>query len=296
MPKVGRMEFNMRIAVVYICTGKYEKFWDRFYSSCEKNFYPNIKKDYFVFTESQRIIRYESENVNVYYQVKSGWPYDTLLRFQWFMCIQDVLKEYDYCYYFNANSELIGTVTSELIPLPDDKEPLIFWCHTLHYDDNYGETFHPERNSESTAYVPEGEMCRCYGGGFFGGTSEAFILMCKELRDNISLDMKKGIIAVWHDQSHIIKYGSCHAHKEVPRDLICQEEKNPIPGKCLIVFLAKDKNGGTDSLRGSGMGKRFRHRVIKIYGKLLDITSKFGMDKILRNVAKKFANRKEWYK
>ncbi len=287
----------MKIAVTYICTGNYEKFWDGFYSSCEKYFYPGIEKVYFVFTESSRIIQGAPENVQTIYQVKSGWPYDTLLRFHWFSMIQDKLSDYDFCYYFNANSVLRKEVTENIIPLPDKKEPLIFWCHTLSYDDNTGASFHPERNPLSTAYVKEGDCCRCYGGGFFGGTSEAFLKMTIELRDNIQEDLEKGIIAVWHDQSHIIKYGSTHPHKEVGKDLICQEEKNPVEGKCVMIYLAKDKNGGTDNLRGDiSLNRRIGHKAVKVYSKAIAVTSKVGLDKPIRKLAGLFRNRREWYK
>lgn len=285
-----------RIAIMYICTGKYETFWNNFYKSCEKFFYPNEMKDYFVFTESSEIFQEKRDNVFPYYQVQSGWPYDTLLRFQWFECVHDRWAEYDYCFYFNANSILVGTVTENLIPFPTEQKPLIFWCHTMHYDDFDGNSFHPERNPKSTAYIPEGTPCRCYGGGFFGGTAEAFHSMCIVLRDRIQVDLSNGIIAVWHDQSHIIKYGTEIPHTEVARDLICQEEKKPIEGKCLIVFKAKETNGGTDNLRESGSKKRFRHKVVKTYSKAIDVLSKIGFDKPLRGIARLFKNRREWYK
>jgi len=285
-----------KIAVMYICTGKYEKFWDEFYSSCEKHFYPDVHKDYFVFTESNRILTEKHPNVFVYYQVKTGWPYDTLLRFQWFESVHDRWQDYDYCYYFNANSVVIADVDESLIPLPNADKPLIFWCHTMHYDDSEGKTFHPERNLNSTAYVAEGEPCRCYGGGFFGGTGSAFHVMCTTLRDRIQTDLTNGIIAVWHDQSHIIKYGREVPHIEVARDLICQEEKDPVLGKCLIIFKAKDKNGGVDNLRGNGNKSRFRHIVVKVYSKMLDVTSKIGMDRVLRKIASVFSNRRKWYR
>jgi len=38
----------MKIAVMYICTGKYECFWDEFYRTSEQYFYPDIDKHYFV--------------------------------------------------------------------------------------------------------------------------------------------------------------------------------------------------------------------------------------------------------
>lgn len=43
----------MRIAILYICTGKYNVFWDGFYKSSEKFFLKDeAEKEYFVFTDN----------------------------------------------------------------------------------------------------------------------------------------------------------------------------------------------------------------------------------------------------
>lgn len=286
----------MRIAIMYICTGKYEKFWDKFYQTSEKFFYPEIDKHYFVFTESERVMSQKFDNVFYIYQKKSGWPYDTLLRFHWFSMVQDQIEKYDYCYYCNANSVFVQKVTPDIIPLPTREKPIILWCHTAHYDHYSSNDITTEKNPKSTAYVGENVFCRSHGGGFFGGTGEGFLKMTLELRDNIQKDLNAGIIAVWHDQSHIIKYGSDHVYMEVGRDLICQEERNPVEGKCVMVFLAKEKNGGIDNLRENGWGPRLRHMVIKCYGAMLKIADIFGIGKCLRKIAKLFAKRGDWYR
>lgn len=286
----------MKIAVMYICTGKYECFWDAFYQTSEKYFYPDIPKHYFVFTESSRIMGQRFPNVTYIYQKKTGWPYDTLLRFHWFAMVQDQISQYDCCYYCNANSVFVGPVTPEIIPLPTEEKPLILWCHTAHYDDYSSNDITTEQNPESTAYVGPDVPCRQHGGGFFGGTGKAFLQMTLDLRDNIQVDLNKGIIAVWHDQSHIIKYGAEHPHIEVARDLICQEERNPIEEKCVMVFLAKEKNGGVDNLRENDWKPRARHAVIKVYHATLKAADTVGLGKGLRNVVGKFSRRRDWYR
>lgn len=286
----------MKIAITYICTGKYERFWDEFYGSCEKFFYPDVEKHYFVFTESKRIMEQKKENVSCVYQGRAGWPYDTLLRFHWFAMVQDRLLDYDYCYFCNANSVFVGTVTPEIIPFPTEEKPLILWCHTAHYDDYSSNDITTENNPLSTAYIGPDIPCRQHGGGFYGGTASAYLRMTLELRDNIQKDLDNGIIAAWHDQSHIIKYGAEHAHLEVGKDLICQEERNPVEGKCVMVFLAKENNGGLDNLRENGFRSRLRHTTIKAYRVMLKSAEAIGLDKVLRGLVKKiFPNRKEWY-
>lgn len=286
----------MKIAVMYICTGKYERFWDEFYHSSEEMFYPGVDKHYFVFTESQRVMSQKHTNVSYVYQSKVGWPYDTLLRFHWFAMIQDKIREYDYCYFCNANSVFVKEVQPDIIPFPTEDKPILLWCHTAHYDDYSSNDITTETNPESTAYVGPDKLCRSHGGGFFGGTAEAFIKMTLDLRDNIQSDLDKGIIAVWHDQSHIIKYGSEHPYVEVGRDLICQEEKNPVEAKCVMVFLAKEKNGGIDNLRENGFKTRIRHGIVKAYSCILKFADAIGFGRILRSIAKLFTKRRDWYR
>lgn len=281
---------------MYICTGKYERFWDEFYRTSEAYFYPEIEKHYFVFTESQRVMSQAHANVTYLYQKKTGWPYDTLLRFHWFAMVQDEIVKYDYCYYCNANSVFVREVTPQIIPLPTAERPLILWCHTAHYHDFSSNDITTEQNPESTAYIGPDVPCRQHGGGFFGGTGAAFLKMTLDLRDNIQADLNKGIIAVWHDQSHIIKYGAEHPYMEVGQDLICQEERNPVEGKCVLVFLAKEKNGGIDNLRENGWKPRARHAVIAGYHAVLKVADAVGLGRVLRKIVGKIPGRREWYR
>ena len=266
----------MKIIVFYICTGKYEMFWDNFYVGCENLFYPDLEKHYFVFTDSNRILQNHPQNVETFFQRKAGWPFDTLLRFQWFLSVQDKISEEDICYYFNANSKFLKPITSNIINLPDKGAPLIFWCHTRHEDDYSGISFHPERNPNSLAFVPEGTPCRCYGGGFFGGIATEFINMCRVLRDNISVDLSKGIIAIWHDQSHLIRYAIDKLHYEVPFGLISEEEYM-YSNACCLIFEAKRKYGGNDVMRGVSFRERLKNSPFKIYSKIVRFTQKIGL-------------------
>lgn len=280
----------MKIAMLYICTGKYEIFWDTFHDSCEKHFYPGDVKEYFVFTDSKRIIEQENERTHVYYQAKSGWPYDTLLRYQWFCTVQDKLADFDFCYYVNANSEFLKDVTPEVIPYPCEETPLVLSIHPLYYDDTEGKTFNPERDPRSRACVPEGTPCRSHCGAFWGGTTEAVLTMSKELRDRTAADLGDGIIAVWHDQSHLIKYATEVPHYNIAQGLVSYEEYAD-PDNCVLVFPAKAKYGGNDNLREVSTQEKLQHLPKKVYGKVLAATSKIGLDKGIRKVVKLLKHR-----
>ena len=74
-----------KVAVLYICTGKYSILWKEFYESFEKHFLPDCKKEYFVFTDADKI-EYEDNNSSIHRIAQEAlqWPYSTLLRFHMF--------------------------------------------------------------------------------------------------------------------------------------------------------------------------------------------------------------------
>lgn len=281
----------MRIAILYICTGKYEIFWDNFFRSCEKNFYNSCEKHYFLLTDSKRLFAIKNERIHPYYQAKAGWPYDTLLRYNWFCTLQDILAAFDLCYFFNANSEVIGSIDESVLPFPTEEKPLLLNIHSHMYNDFTGAQFVPERNPQSSAYIPEGSVCRAYSGGFWGGFSKDVMRMCCTLRDRIADDMRKEIIAVWHDQSHLQKYALETAHCIAPKGLISSEEYADF-SQCRIMFANKDKYGGQDKLRELSAKERFRKFPVKVYKKMLAVANKIHLKKALQKIVKCFKRSK----
>src|SRR5690606_14012861 len=88
---------KMKIAILYICTGKYDVFWKGFYSSSEKYFLPSHHKEYFVFTDNN--ISPINERIHIVHQDKLGWPHDTLMRFNMFHSIKERLGCFDFIFF-----------------------------------------------------------------------------------------------------------------------------------------------------------------------------------------------------
>jgi histo-blood group ABO system transferase len=63
-----------------------------------------------------------------------------------------------------------------------------------------------ERRPESTAYIPYGQGKMYYAGGFNGGKVENFLKMAEVIVNNVNTDFDNGIIAEWHDESHLNRY------------------------------------------------------------------------------------------
>ena len=105
----------MQVAVLYICTGKYNQFFTGFYKSCEQNFLSGYRKQYFVWSDDINIAD-GCDNVVVIYKECVGFPADSLFRFDMFLQVENDLKTYDYIYFFNANSEIRLSIGEEILP------------------------------------------------------------------------------------------------------------------------------------------------------------------------------------
>lgn len=193
-----------RIGILYIATGRYYIFWEDFYKSAEKHFLPCLEKEYFIFSDYNGAF-FGEENTNVHRieQPKLGWPYDTLMRFDIFLKSKELFENVDYLFFVNANLIFIKDVSENEIIIPD--KDLIAALQPWFIHLNINDTTY-DRNPNSTAYIPYNEGYYYVMGSFNGGRKNAFLEMCCVLNKNIHQDLENGIIALWHDESHLNHY------------------------------------------------------------------------------------------
>lgn len=210
----------MKIAILYICTGKYSQFFKGFYESCEKYFLAGVaEKEYFVWTDDMTISN--AGNVNLIHHECKGFPADSLFRFEMFLECREKLILYDYIYFFNSNAEFKAPVNTELLP---DSTGLIA-ARWPKRENQRPELYPYERNKKSLAYI---EPCKppyfYYMGGINGGSADAYLQMIETCASNIREDYKHGIIAAVHDESHINKYLRSHPCKVLSAEYCWPEE------------------------------------------------------------------------
>lgn len=192
----------MKIAILYIGIGRYIRFFDDFYKSCETFFMPGVEKAYFFFTDRMDIE--VGANVRRFYQEDLGWPGNTLYRFDMFLRHRRELEQFDYLFFFNGNTLFLHPVEAGEV-IPDDAEnglTMLSWVNI--YTDN--RKFPYERNAASTAYIPYGEGIHYYQGGLNGGRAAEYLAMLETCRANIATDLESGFVACSHDESHINRY------------------------------------------------------------------------------------------
>lgn len=278
---------KIKIAVLYIVTGRYTCFWNEFYESCEKYLLNDAEKKYFVFTDAEYLDYEENENILKIHQEKLGWPYDTMLRFDIFLKQKELLKNYDYIFFFNANTKFLDYVKEEILPT-EENDGLMTGSHGAFFDKTPDE-FTYDRNPKSQAYIPYGSGKHYATGALNGGTSQAYLTMCEELSRLTHIDMDNNVIPLWHDESMLNKYLLDKNPLIMPINYLYPawrkkwRKNNPYIKNIKILSTDKGhpKYGGTEYLRGLTDKKR------KMHSKICSISYE-DTKKVLTILGKKF--------
>lgn len=219
--------FCDNVGLLIMATGKYINFVPPLIESAKKYFCPGHQVTFFVFTDGQLP---PGDDIVSFHQSRLGWPYDTMMRFEVYASHKDVLLTQDYLFACDADMLFVDTAGDEIL----------------------GErvaTMHPgfvnqrgsyETNPRSTAYVAENEGCHYFAGGFFGGSAREVMTIAETCSAHINQDLQRGIIAVWHDESHWNRYCIDYKPTVILSPSYCYPESWNLPFKKKL--LALDKN------------------------------------------------------
>lgn len=196
----------MTVGILYICIGEYVKFWERFYKSAEINFLPLDKKEYFLFTDKPLAAiagAVENDNIHVFFQSNLGWPGNTLFRYRMFEDHIEEIKHCEYLFFFNSNIVFEKEIArEEYLPVTED---LVVTQHPGYFCAKpYDLPFCRKRKSR--AFVPYSCVNDYVCGGLNGGKTPAYLRMIVDLNERIKKDFEEGIVATWHDESHLNRY------------------------------------------------------------------------------------------
>ena len=210
----------MKIGVLTIATNKYIDFIPKLYRGLEDHF---IEHERILFTDrdyaGERVVKIPHE----------GWPYVTLKRFHYFCDPADLLSKYDYLLYLDADTVIVDDFGEEIIG------DLMAALHPGFYAAKEPD-FTYERDPKSTACTTNGT--RYYYGAINGGRK--FLEMCHTLRDNVQKDLDNGVIALWHDESHLNKYLADNPPDVVLDPSYCYPQGWGLPFKPKIVVPKKN--------------------------------------------------------
>jgi histo-blood group ABO system transferase len=220
---------KQKVGMLVIATRKYIRYVAPLWESARKYFLHGHDVTMFVFTDQPDVpagtIRVQHEHL--------PWPGPTLMRYHAFCKHAEVLSKQDYLYYSDADMLFVDAVGDEILG------DLVATIHPGFYN-KPREQFSYETRPECMAYMPPGYGDRYYAGGFNGGRAARFLSMAKEISGWIDEDARKGLVAVWHDESHMNKYmaGNNPTVKLNPSYCFPESWNLPFPKK----LLALDKN------------------------------------------------------
>ncbi len=210
-----------------MATGKYIQFVDPLIASAEEHFCKDHTITYFIFTDSDLP---STDRIIYIPQKRLGWPFDTMNRYHAYLASQDILRTQDYLFACDADMVFVDEVGDEILG------ELVATQHPGFV----GKRGSYETNPASKACIFDHEGEQYFAGGFYGGEVEEVLNAIEVNVNNINDDLSRGIIAVWHDESHWNRYCVDHKPTVILNPSYCYPESwNLVYPKKL---LALDKN------------------------------------------------------
>jgi histo-blood group ABO system transferase len=180
------------IAFMTIATGgdKYTKFVQPLIDSA-KQFFP--EHEFILFTDN---CQFKYQIAHAIYQKDLGWPRATLMRYHAMLKQRELLSRFSHVFYLDVDMLVNSSIKAEEICADG---------MTVVQHPGYPTTF--ERNPISTAFVKEDDAYHSYYQGcFVGGITDCFIRFCETITKNIDTDDSNGVMAIYHDESHLNRY------------------------------------------------------------------------------------------
>jgi histo-blood group ABO system transferase len=189
----------MKICVITVATGKYIHFVESLLEKISQYFLADIEHEIscLLFTDNE--MEYYSSNIKVSNILHKAWPEPALKKYNYIISEEQFLKDFDYLYLFDADVGIVDKVGEEVL------QDLVGVLHP--YKTMEPKEVYPyEKRIQSTAYVADENHDKYYAAAFVGGKSKTFLDMAKIISQMVDEDEQNGIIAKWHDESHLNKY------------------------------------------------------------------------------------------
>lgn len=223
----------INVGILIIATNKYFDFVETLLESSRRFFLamPGYNVVPFVFTNQRAPV---SHGAIKFFVKHRPWPMTTLLRFHMFLNHRQHIETMDYLFYCDADMRFVDTVGEEVLGAT------VGTVHPLFYDKPREMLVGYEERSESKAYIPPDKGQRYYQAAFFGGRTENFMSISTELAECIDSDLSRGIIAKWHDESHLNRFFADNPPSVELTPAYCYPEGMSLPFEPKIIGLKKN--------------------------------------------------------
>ena len=125
------------------------------------------------------------------------WPHITLIKFNQFVENESYFKEFDYCFRLDADCKIESEVTEAILG------ELTAVVHPGFCGGSGTPCFDPRSRASMLNMQPRIPYII---GAVAGGRTEPWLLLCAELDSRIKEDASKNVTAVWHDESHLLRF------------------------------------------------------------------------------------------
>jgi hypothetical protein len=129
-------------------------------------------------------------------QGREGWPAATMERYHVIVEQADRFAGASHIFHIDADMLFVAPVGLEILA------PLVGTMHPGYV----GRRGTYEERPESAAYVVPHDGNVYYCGGFVGGERAEFLRLAETIRAGVDEDVGNGIVARWHDESHLNRY------------------------------------------------------------------------------------------
>ena len=249
--RLSQVERPLRIGLLIVATAKYTRFVAPLLESARKHFMVGEQVTAYVFTDRAEEIPISAVALPVEHR---AWPYATLLRYHHIAHYRERLLGEEFVFQVDADMQFVGPVGREI--LPDNSSGLVgvehpgfcwrpaWWQRVaraagLPMRRGQGLRGTYETDPRSIAWIGEHEGKTYYAGGFTGGEFAPYLDMAASIQIRIDLDLEKGVIAVWHDESHLNRHFIFYPPKRLDPGY-CYPESWKLPFRRRLVALDKD--------------------------------------------------------
>lgn len=226
----------MKLGIITVATGKYVKYLDNCLKSFDEKFFPNYEKK-FVIGDSDSGYKSPIKNCHIISVLDGPWPMPTLYKFKVINRCEILLSDCDIIFWIDVDLNVISTIDNEEEVFPTSDIPI---CCVIHcgwtIDGRECECTAFDRNSLSLAYVKE-HTTPYHQACLFGGYRDEFFRMSKLLEYNVDEDLRNGIIARYHDESHLNRYFQDHVVKTIPKTYARPVAMGPLEGMKIIHII-----------------------------------------------------------
>lgn len=187
------MSEKLKVAVMVTATAKYREFVNQLYREVKRLFLPQHEVTFVLFSNDLNGLSFDQG----FFCEHRPWPWVTIRKFNRFVEQRHYFEKFDYCYMLDADCKIESEVGEEILgELTAVVHP--GFC---------GGVGTPCVDPRSRSCM-QGMLMRTpyLAGAVVGGRTDAWLELCDELKRRVDADNEDGVIATWHDESHLLKY------------------------------------------------------------------------------------------